>query len=130
MILVDSSVWIDFFRGIDAPHVELLDAALGVEPVVIGDLILTEVLQGIVGERDFKEAQKMLLRLECLTLGGQAVALQSAQNYRRLREKGVTVRKTVDSLIATRCIMDGIRLLHNDRDFEPFARYLGLREVR
>ena len=129
MILVDSSVWIDFFRGIDAPHVERLDRSLGVEPLAIGDLILAEVLQGIVGEKDFKETQKLLLRLECLTLGGQALALQAAKNYRLLREKGVTVRKTVDCIIATRCIMDGLVLLHSDRDFEPFARYLGLREA-
>ena len=129
MILVDSSVWIDFFRDADAPHVERLDKLLGVEPLAIGDLILTEVLQGIVSEQDFKEAQKLLLRLECLTLGGQALALQAAKNYRVLREKGITVRKTVDCMIATRCIVDGLVLLHNDRDFEPFARHLGLREA-
>lgn len=129
MILVDSSVWIDYFRGLDAPHVERLDTLLGVELLAVGDLILTEVLQGVVGEKEFQDVQRLLLRFECITLGGQAVALQAARNYRVLREKGIMVRKTVDCLIATRCIMDELVLLHNDRDFDPFARYLGLREV-
>ena len=129
MILVDSSVWVDYFRGTECVQTERLHALLGAEPVAIGDLILTEVLQGMTSDRDFREARRLLTSLENVVLGGQAVAIQAAQNFRNLREKGVTVRKTIDCIIATRCIVDGMTLLHSDRDFEPFVLHLGLRSA-
>jgi predicted nucleic acid-binding protein len=97
--------------------------------LAIGDLILTEVLQGLGNERDFNDARKMLTALTVVELGGQEIAIQAAKNFRALRKLGVTVRKTIDTIIATRCIKDGYDLLHNDRDFDPFAKHLGLRVV-
>lgn len=126
MILVDSSVWIDYFRGASTPQTELLDRLLGVEEVAIADLILAEVLQGFVHERDFRRAQQILAALTPVELGGAAMALQSARNHRSLRRRGVTVRKTIDTLIATWCIATGTPLLHDDRDFDAFARHLGM----
>ena len=127
MILVDSSVWIDYFRGTVTTQTELLDGLLGQQPLAIGDLILTEVLQGFDNERDFNEARKMLTSLTVVELGGQKIAIQAAKNFRALRRLGVTVRKTIDTVIATRCLESGYDLLHNDRDFDPFAKHLGLR---
>ena len=129
MILVDSSVWIDYFRGTITPQTEMLDSLLGHEPLAIGDLILTEVLQGFSDERDFNLARKMLTSLIVVELGGQKIAIQAAKNFRSLRTLGVTVRKTIDTVIATRCIDSKYDLLHNDRDFDPFAKHLGLRVV-
>ena len=129
MILVDSSVWIDYFKGAITAQTESLDGLLGSEPLAIGDLILTEVLQGFDNERDFKDARKMLTSLMVVELGGQEIAIQAAKNFRALRRLGVTVRKTIDTVIATRCIESGYYLLHNDRDFEPFVKHLGLRVV-
>ena len=129
MIVVDSSVWIDYFRGAAAPSAELLDSLLGNEPLAIGDLILAEVLQGFDRERDFNRAKKLLTSLLVVDLGGQEIAIQAARNFRRLRALGVTVRKTMDTIIATRCIESGFTLLHCDRDFEPFVKHLGLRTV-
>ena len=129
MILVDSSVWIDYFKGTITAQTEKLDRLLGHEPLAIGDLILTEVLQGFDSERDFNDARRMLTSLMVVELGGQEIAIKAAKNFRALRRFGVTVRKTVDSVIATRCIEDGYDLLHNDRDFDPFAEHLGLRVV-
>ena len=126
MILVDSSVWIDYFRGASTPQTELLDRLLGLEEIAIGDLILAEVLQGFVHERDFRRAQQILAALTPVELGGAAMALQSARNHRSLRRRGVTVRKTIDTFIATWCIATGTPLLHNDRDFDAFARHLGM----
>jgi predicted nucleic acid-binding protein len=127
VILVDSSVWIDYFRGTITAQTETLDRLLDEEPLAIGDLILTEVLQGFEDERDFKRARRMLASLAVVELGGQDIAVQAARNFRSLRRRGVTIRKTIDTVIATRCIEDGYDLLHNDRDFEPFAKHLGLR---
>lgn len=129
MILVDSSVWIDYFKGTVSPQTEKLDSLLGQQPLAIGDLILTEVLQGFDDDRDFHGARKMLTSLMVVELGGQEIAIQAAKNFRALRRLGVTVRKTIDTVIATRCIEDGYDLLHADRDFDPFARHLGLRSV-
>lgn len=129
MILVDSSVWIDYFRGSVTRQTEKLDRLLGSEPLAIGDLILTEVLQGFVEERDFSRARRMLGALTLVELGGESVAIQAARNFRTLRSLGVTVRKTIDTVIATRCIEGGYDLLHSDRDFDPFAEHLGLRVV-
>ncbi|MGD0771857.1 MAG: PIN domain nuclease [Candidatus Solibacter sp.] len=127
MILVDSSVWIDYFKGTITAQTEVLDRLLGQQPLAIGDLILTEVLQGFDNERDFNDARKMLTSLVVVELGGQEIAIQAAKNFRALRRLGVTVRKTIDTVIATRCIEGGYDLLHNDRDFDPFAKHLGLR---
>ena len=129
MILVDSSVWIDYFKGTVTAQTDKLDRLLGHEPLAIGDLILTEVLQGFVDERDFNEVRKMLTSLTVVELCGQEIAIQAAKNFRSLRKLGLTVRKTIDTVIATRCIESGYDLLHNDRDFDPFARHLGLRVV-
>jgi predicted nucleic acid-binding protein len=126
LTLVDSSVWIDYFRGAATPEADRLDALLGTEPVAIGDLILAEVLQGFTSERQFAQTLAMLRSLEPITIGGQDIAEQAARNFRTLRAKGVTVRKTIDTLIATRCIEDGLPLLYSDRDFDPFVEYLGL----
>ena len=129
MILVDSSVWIDYFKGRTTAQTDKLDKLLGHQPLAIGDLILTEVLQGFPNERDFNQARKMLTSLMVVELGGQEIAIQAAKNFRALRVLGVTVRKTIDTVIATRCIESGFDLLHNDRDFDPFAKHLGLRAV-
>jgi predicted nucleic acid-binding protein len=129
LILVDSSVWIDYFRGTLTAQTERLDKLLGREPVAIGDLMLTEVLQGFTEEQDFNQARKLLRSLTVVELGGERIAVQAARNFRTLRRIGVTVRKTIDTVIATRCIESGHDLLHNDRDFEPFVRHLGLRTV-
>lgn len=129
MILVDSSVWIDYFKGSITPQTDKLDKLLGHEPLAIGDLILTEVLQGFNDERDFNRARKMLTSLSVVELGGREIAVQAAKNFRALRALGVTVRKTIDTVIATRCIESGYDLLHSDRDFDPFVEHLGLRIV-
>ena len=129
MILVDSSVWIDYLRGVETKQTDRLDGMLGLEPLAVGDLILTEVLQGTTTDKDFKDVLKLLEGLDVVPLGGQAVAVQAARHFRALREKGITVRKTIDCIIATRCIMDGMTLLHSDRDFDPFVAHLGLRSV-
>ena len=129
MILVDSSVWIDYLRGFETKQTDRLHGLLGLEPVAVGDLILTEVLQGTTTDKEFKEVLKLLNSLEVVPLGGHSVAVQAARNFRALREKGVTIRKTIDCIIATRCIMDGLTLLHSDKDFDPFVAHLGLRSV-
>ena len=129
MILVDSSVWIDFFRDRPTTQARWLDRNLGTERFVIGDLILAEVLQGFNNERGFNEAKKLLGRLQQVEVAGFDVAVAAARNYRKLRSLGVTVRGTVDVLIATRCIESGLRLGHNDRNFEPFEKHLALRVV-
>ncbi|AER54674.1 PilT protein domain-containing protein [Pseudoxanthomonas spadix BD-a59] len=129
MILVDSSVWIDYLRGVETRQTDRLHGLLGVEPLAVGDLILTEVLQGTGTERDFNEVLRLLDRLDLVSLGGHGVAIQAARNFRVLREKGITVRKTVDCIIATRCIMDDLTLLHSDRDFAPFVAHLGLKST-
>jgi predicted nucleic acid-binding protein len=127
LILVDSSVWVDYFRGNDTPQTDRLDLLLGREPLAIGDLILAEVLQGFDSDRDFRRARRVLTSLLVVDLGGLEIAIQAAENFRILRRRGVTIRKTIDTIIATRCIESGYELLHSDRDFDPFAAYLGLR---
>ena len=127
MILVDTSAWVDYFRGRDERHTDLLDRLLGNEPLAVGDLILAEVLQGFVGDREFDKVRKSFEALEFVVIGGLDVALETARNTRRLRRLGITARKTIDTLIATRCIASDFTLLHNDRDFDAFERHLGLR---
>jgi predicted nucleic acid-binding protein len=130
LILVDSSVWIGYFKGAVTPQTEKLDSLLGREQLAIGDLILTEVLQGFGDERSFNQARKLLTSLTVVDLGGVEIAIQAARNFRKLRGLGVTVRKTIDTVIATRCISGGYELLHDDRGFGPFETHLGLRVVR
>jgi predicted nucleic acid-binding protein len=129
VILVDSSVWIDYFRGVSSPQTDRLDGLLGDQPLVIGDIVLAEVLQGFASERDFDEALRLMDAFEQIEIGGRAIAIQAARNFRALRAKGITVRKTIDTLIATRCITDGLSLLFSDRDFDPFVEHLGLRSA-
>ena len=126
MILVDSSVWIDYFRGIPTVQTDRLDLLLGSEPLVIGDIVLAEVLQGFTSERDFQQALRLMTSLTLIDIPGHDIAVQAARNFRTLRARGITVRKTIDTLIATRCIQDGFALLHDDRDFDPFVEHLGL----
>ena len=129
MILVDSSVWIDYFRGTPTPQAEMLDSLLGSEPVMTGDLVLAEVLQGFGSEHDFNQAKKLLTSLVVVDLVGQDIAIQAARNFRALRALGITVRKTIDTVIATRCIASGLTLLYSDRGFDPFVQHLGLRSA-
>ena len=129
MILVDSSVWIDYFNGAATPQADKLDGLLGREPLAIGDLILIEVLQGFDDDRDFVKSRRLLTSFAVIQIGGPEIAIAAAQNFRYLRKRGVTVRKTIDTMIATRCIESGYDLLHSDRDFEPFVQHLGLRIV-
>jgi predicted nucleic acid-binding protein len=126
VILVDSSVWIDYLRNADTRETEELERLFGRERLVIGDVILTEVLQGCTGERRFDQTLELLSDLDLIEIGGREVAIEAARNFRRLRAKGITVRKTIDTLIATRCILDELKLLYSDRDFDPFVEHLGL----
>ncbi len=126
MIFLDSTVLIDYFNGKNNWQVEVLDSILGEQLVVIGDYVLTEVLQGFRSDRDFQKAKSVLAEFPCYQIGGKEIAIQSAKNYRFLRKKGITVRKTIDGIIATFCIQNNLTLLHNDKDFEPFVRYLKL----
>ena len=126
MILVDSSVWIEYFNGELNPQTNFLDETLGVEPVGIGDLIFLEVLQGFRGDREYQQAKLLLQHLTVFELLGKDQAIRAADNYRFLRNKGITVRKTIDTIIATYCIARGFPLLFTDRDFEPFVDYLNL----
>ena len=127
MILVDSSVWIAYFRSADTPQVALLDSLFGRSPLAVGDLIAAEVLKGVRDEREFKWVKKTLDAFEHIDLAGYELAIKASENHRSLRAMGITIRKTMDTLIATRCIEDGLTLLHADRDFLPFLRHLGLK---
>jgi len=127
VILVDSSIWIDYFRSADTPQVVLLDSYFGSSRLAVGDLIAAEVLQGVRDEREFKLVKKTLDAFEHVDLVGYDLAIRASENYRLLRDRGVTIRKTIDTLIATYCIENRMTLLHADRDFEPFVRHLGLR---
>jgi predicted nucleic acid-binding protein len=127
--LVDSSVWIDFFRGNRTPQADYLFTNLGSKEFVTGDLILTEVLQGFRTERDFRDAKKALFSFEFFRMVGEANAIQAAVHYRYLRDHGFTVAKTIDCWIATFCLANNFDLLHSDSDFDPFEKLLGLRVV-
>jgi predicted nucleic acid-binding protein len=130
VILVDSSVWIDYFRGVACAETRLLDALLGSQPLLVGDLILAEVLQGFENDADFRQAKDLLDAFEIVPLAGRGVCEKSAQNFRALRRHGVSVRKTIDTIIATCCVEKGYALLHRDRDFDAFEKHLGLRVAR
>ena len=132
MILVDSSVWIGLFRGDNTPQTRLIISMLqnGDEELALADIILLEVLQGFRSEKQAQSALRSVEGLPCFTLGGKPLAVLAASNYRMLRKKGVTVRSTIDCLIATFCVENDFPLLHSDRDFDPFGRHLGLRMVK
>ncbi|OGT71574.1 MAG: twitching motility protein PilT [Gammaproteobacteria bacterium RIFCSPLOWO2_02_FULL_57_10] len=130
MILVDSSVWIDYFLGNDTPQVEILHRSLGVREVGVGDLVLTEVLQGFREDKDYRIARSIMGELTVFEMLGKDLAIKSAENFRKLRKQGITVRKTADVIIATYCIEHGIPLLFSDKDFKPFVQHLQLTEVQ
>jgi predicted nucleic acid-binding protein len=127
MILVDSSVFIDYFNGINNWHTEELNALLGNELVITGDYILAEILQGFRNDKDFRTAKEIMQSFPCFNICNEELAIKSAENFRYLRTKGITVRKTVDLIIGTFCIENDIELLHNDRDFDPMGQYLNLK---
>jgi len=129
IIVVDSSVWVDYFDKTSNPETEWLDRAIGWELIAMTDLNLCEVLQGIRAEPQYEEIKLQLLEFEVFPTGGLEMAVAAAENHRSLRSKGFTVRKTIDCWIATFCIRNKCRLLHRDRDFDPFERELGLRVV-
>jgi hypothetical protein len=129
LIVVDSSVWIDFLNGRNAPHVGALQASLGSDQIIVGDLMLCEVLQGLASEREARQVETLLRRFEIVPMVGETIAVAAAHNFRALRKRGVTIRKTIDVLIGTWCIENRRSLLHNDSDFRPMSRYLGLLEV-
>ncbi len=129
MVVVDSSVWVDYFNGQATPETDRLDRLLGTEPVAIGDLILAEVLQGFRSDADYKTARQLLTSLTIHDMLGATRAVRVAEHYRALKRKGVTVRKTTDVIIATFCIEQKLPLLYSDRDFDPFVRHLGLRSA-
>lgn len=127
MILVDSSVWIDFFNGAESTETDKLNEILGIKEVIIGDLILAEVLQGFRSDTDYKTAKNVLTSLTVHELLGKELAIKSANNFRKLRKKGITIRKTADVIIATYCIENKIPLLFTDKDFLPFVDNLRLK---
>lgn len=126
---MDSSVWIDYFSGLDSPEADKLDNILGIRPVAIGDLILTEVLQGFRHDKDYKAAREVFEDITIFDMLGEKMAIKSAENFRALRKKGITVRKTADVIIATFCIDQKLPLLFSDKDFKPFVKHLGLVEA-
>lgn len=127
MIMVDSSVWIDYFNGTITDASNYLDNSLGYRNLVIGDLILAEVLQGFKTDKDFSQGKTLLTALDVHSLVTPELAIKSACNFRYFRKKGITVRKTIDVMIATYCIENSIALLHSDKDFIPFVEHLGLK---
>jgi predicted nucleic acid-binding protein len=130
MILVDSLVWIDYFNGAQNGETDLLDRLMATGLLLVGDLILGEVLQGFRSEAEAERALSRFEVFEFRTMCGRDIVIEAARNYRLLRCLGVIVRATVDTIIATFCIVDDHRLLHRDRDFDPFERHLGLRVIR
>lgn len=129
MVIVDTTVWVDYFNGTGTRHVEWLDRELDRQRLALTDLILSEVLQGVRNEREAAVTERELLRLEVFSTGGVELAVAAARNYRRLRAKGRTIRRTIDCWIATFCLLNGHALLHNDSDFDPFEELLGLQVV-
>ena len=130
MVVVDTSVWVEYFNGVYTPTTNTLDKLLGSGRILTGDLILAELLQGFTSDTDYRRVRRFLSTLPYVDLVGKAVALAAAENYRTLRARGFTVRKTIDVLIGTFCIMHSHDLLHSDRDFEPMEKSLGLRVFR
>ena len=126
MILVDTSVWIDYFNGVPTKQTDSLDRILSEQTVLVGDIILTEILQGFDSDKEFRLAKQALDPLDCVHLGGKSLAVKSASNVQFLRSKGITIQKTIDMLIASWCIEHEVELLHNDKDFDQIATQLSL----
>lgn len=129
MIVVDSSVWIDYFCGVETKQTNTLDQTLGFRPVAVGDLILAEVLQGFRHDKDYRTAKALFEDVAILEMLGKDMAIKSADNFRALRKKGITIRKTGDVIIASFCIDQKLPLLFSDKDFKPFVKHLGLVEA-
>ncbi len=127
MIVVDTSVWIDYVNGIITPQTNLLDIELENSRIVTGDLIITEFLQGFRDDKQYYEAKELMESLDYCDFVGKEIAIKAAENFRKLRKKGITVRKTIDVLIATFCVENGYELIHNDKDFDQMEEILGLR---
>jgi len=127
VILVDTGVWIDYFNGVENKQTESLDRILSEQTVLVGDIILTEILQGFDSDKEIRLAIQALESLDCVHHGGKSLAIKAASNFRFLRSKGVTVRKTVDMLIGSWCIEHEVNLLHNDKDFDQIATQLPLK---
>ena len=130
MIVIDSTVWVDFFNGAKNQETDFLQENLGKIPFLVGDIILCEVLQGFPREKDFQTAKTALEGFPIVSMLSSALAIKAAKNFRALRKKGISVRKTIDCLIATYCIENQVSLLHRDKDFLPFEKHLGLQVVR
>jgi predicted nucleic acid-binding protein len=130
MVLVDTSVWVDYFNGADTPESDELDNLIGSGSLLMGDLVLAELLQGFTRESDYRRARDLLAEIPYVDLVGKEVALATAENYRRLRARGTTIRKTIDVIIGTFCVLHDHELLHADRDFDPMEKHLGLRVRR
>jgi predicted nucleic acid-binding protein len=130
VVLVDTSVWVDYFNGVDSPQTDQLDRLLGSGRLLTGDLILAELLQGFTRDSEYRTARKLLVELPCADLVGRESALLAADYYRRLRKRGITVRKTIDVLIGAYCIRHDHELLHADRDFDSMMQHLGLRVLQ
>lgn len=129
MLVVDSTIWIDYFNGVESPQTDYLHQIADKAPILVGDIILAEVLQGFREDADFEKARRAFGKYTQVQMVDPALALQSARNYRALRRKGITVRKTIDSFIATYCIENEHDLLHNDSDFDGYEKHLGLKVV-
>jgi len=130
MIVADTSAWIDYIKGIKAPHTDILDQALLNYRIITGDIIITEFLQGFKVEKDYNQAKEIMNSLEYYDFVGKEIAHHAAQNFRKLRKNGITVRKTIDVIIATFCIENNFPLIHNDKDFDPMEHYLGLKVIK
>jgi hypothetical protein len=127
MIVADTSVWIDYVNGVITPQTNLLDIELENNRIATGDLIITEFLQGFRDDKQYYEAKELIESLEYYDFVGKEIAIKAAENFRKLRRIGITIRKTIDVLIATFCIENGFELIHDDRDFDQMEEILGLR---
>jgi predicted nucleic acid-binding protein len=130
MIVADTSVWIDYLKGIKARHTDILDQELIHSRIITGDIIIAEFLRGFKDEKDYNQAKEIMNALEYHDFVGKEIAYKAAQNFRKLRKKGITARKTIDVIIATFCIENNFPLIHNDKDFDPMEQYLGLKVIR
>lgn len=129
MVIVDTTVWVDYLKGVPTPQTDWLDRELDRQRLGLTDLILSEVLQGVRDEREATDTRRELLKFEVFSTGGVELAVTAAQHYRALRAKGRTIRRTIDCWIATFCLLNDHTLLHNDSDFDPFEKHLGLRVI-
>lgn len=127
MIVADTSVWIDYLNGIESSNTDLLDQELLYNRIITGDIIIAELLRGFRNEKDYRKAKEIMDALEYYDFIGKEIAYKSAQNFRKMRKTGITIRKTIDVIIATFCIENNFLLLHNDRDFDAMEQFLGLK---